>query len=278
MQATPTADDVAVAQVNGRPVWGSCVAAQVVREHVTRTQALEECVDFELLAQQADARGLARDPEVIERTHTALVGQLVATAYERGFTKPDEFGAAWDEFVKTTRILHKLRHPEYRASTHVLVPVAKNAPPEVDAAAHALADQIAATVANERGLLGPHLIELAEHVTRLEPCRPGIQVPCQETLQLYPRWRLEAPYADALWAIPEIGRTAGPVRTSFGWDVLVWTDVQLAANPSADEITAGILAEIKPWYFARWVEQLGHDLGLHIARDPGADQLLEASP
>jgi hypothetical protein len=278
MQATPAADDIQVALVNGKPIWGSCVAAQAAREDATRDQALRQCIDFELLAQQAEARGLARDAEVIDRTRTALVSELVASAYERGFTKPGDFGAAWDDFVKKRKILHRLKHPEYRASTHVLVPVARNAPPEADAAAHALADQIAAAAADERGMLAPHFLALAEHATALQPCKVGIQVPCYEQLQLFLRGALEAPYADALWAIPEIGRTAGPVRTSFGWDVMLWTDVQPAANPSAEELTAGILAEIKPFYFAHWVEQLGHDLGLHTAIDPQVDRLLEASP
>jgi hypothetical protein len=278
MQATPAADDIEVAHVNGRPVWASCITAQTAREHATRQQALHECIDFELLAQHAEARGFAGDAEVIERTRAALVDQLVTTAYDRGFTKPGDFGSAWDEFVKKRKILRKLKHPDYRASTHVLIPVASHASPEADAAARALADQIGAAAANERGMLGPHLLELAEHFTSLKPCKAGIQTPCYEALQLFVRGALEAPYADALWAIPEIGRTAGPVRTSFGWDVLVWTDVQPAANPGDDEVTASILAEIKPWYFAHWVEQLEHRLGLHAAIDPQAEHRLEASP
>jgi len=42
------AGDVIVAQVNGRPVWGSCVTAQ--SRGKSKQAALDECVAFELLA------------------------------------------------------------------------------------------------------------------------------------------------------------------------------------------------------------------------------------
>jgi len=50
--------DAVVATVGGRPVWASCVAAQAARGTRTRRAALGECVDFELLAQAAEARGV----------------------------------------------------------------------------------------------------------------------------------------------------------------------------------------------------------------------------
>ena len=79
------ASDLVVAQVNGRPVWGSCVTDQARRGR-SRDVALRECVDFELMAQAAEQRGLGTDPGVIDATRTALVSELVAHAYEDGFT------------------------------------------------------------------------------------------------------------------------------------------------------------------------------------------------
>ena len=64
--ATPplTTDDAPVARVNGRTVWASCVAAQAGAitagsEAERRAAALDQCIAFELLAQAAEARGLA---------------------------------------------------------------------------------------------------------------------------------------------------------------------------------------------------------------------------
>ncbi|HWU88103.1 MAG TPA: hypothetical protein VN253_12540, partial [Kofleriaceae bacterium] len=68
-------EDAAVASVNGRPVWGSCVAHQAARGAASREAALAECIDFELLAQAAEARGLAADPEVGEAARRAMVGR-----------------------------------------------------------------------------------------------------------------------------------------------------------------------------------------------------------
>src|SRR5262245_24622681 len=72
---TPAADDVQVATVNGKPVWGSCVTAQGAHA-ASKQDALKQCIDFELMAQAADARGLATDPDVALATRTALVSQL----------------------------------------------------------------------------------------------------------------------------------------------------------------------------------------------------------
>jgi len=275
MQATPSGDDVIVAQVNGRPVYGSCVATQAERERLPRDVALRECVDFELMAQAAEQRGLARDPEVVHTTRAALVDQLVASAYERGFTKPDDFGAAWDDFVRKKKAIAHLKHPEYRASVYVRVPIEQK-PPADDPAAHALADQIATAVANERGMLAPHLVEIAERFTKLEPCKEHHVAPCWGDVPLYLRDGLEDRYADALWGIPEIGGASRAVRTSFGWDVIVWTDVRPAADPTADEITAALLPQIKPWYFPTWVGRIERSLGLHVEVDPQAAHLLES--
>jgi hypothetical protein len=273
MQATPAAGDIEIARVNGQPVWGSCVAAQAAGGRVTRDQAVRDCIDFELMAQAAEHRGLARDPEVIEQTRTALVDRVVAVSYELGYRKPEDFGDAWDEFVKKRKMVGRLKHPEYRASVHVLVPVPAGGD---DTAAHALAAHIAAATADERGMLEPHFLASVRTVTPIVPCATGITVPCWERLAPFLPFALEAPFSDALWKIPEIGRTAGPVRSSFGWHVILWTDSVPATDPTPDQITASILAEIKPWYFARWVLAIGKQLGVQAEIAPDVDAQLEA--
>ena len=55
LTATAAHDDVQVATVNGRPVRGSCVTEQAARG-ATRDDALKQCIDFELMAQVAEAR------------------------------------------------------------------------------------------------------------------------------------------------------------------------------------------------------------------------------
>src|SRR5262245_41561856 len=86
------ADDVEVARVGGRPVWASCVVEQAQRQHVTREAALDQCIAFELMAQEAEKRGLAAAPEVTDATKTALVSRLVAVAFEGTYRTPADLG------------------------------------------------------------------------------------------------------------------------------------------------------------------------------------------
>jgi hypothetical protein len=277
MQPAPAADDVLVASVNGRPVYGSCVAIQASRHHVARDVALRECVDFELMAQTAEQRGLAHDPEVVQATRGALVDQLVATDYERAYARAEDFGGAWDDFIKKKQIMNRLKHAEFRSSVFVRVPVAVK-PPSDDPAAHQLADRIAAALADERGLMTPHVLAIARQFAAFDnECTKTTTTACWSDVQLYSRHGLEDAYADALWAIPEIGRASPAVRTSYGWDVIVWTDVLPATDPSPDDVAAAILPQIRPWYFPSWVNKLQHALGLHVEVDPDVEKLLEAA-
>ena len=270
MQPVPAPDDPIVAKVNGAPIYGSCVAAQAARG-ADKQHALNECIDFELLAQTAAQRALATDPEVVEQTRRAMVSALLARDYEEAHTKPEDFGAAWSQFINKTHIVYHYRHAEYRAGTYIRVPGFAN---------KALSEQIAALLAPERGLFGIDARELVEanlHV-KLVPCDAKTTVPCWQDIPLILRDGLEESFGTALWAIPEIGRASPPVRTSFGWDVIVWTDVEPAASPPDDEIKQHIVAELQKVYFTTWIDKVTRDSGLHVEHAPDEDKLLEALP
>jgi hypothetical protein len=259
-------DDVVVASVNGKPVWGSCVTVQAARG-ATKQAALDQCVDFELLAQRAAAN--AGDPEVRLATRTAMVSALVAHDYETGFTEPAQFGAFWAGAYKKGEF--RYRHENYRASTYVRIPVAKGAPPEVDAAAKAKAEQIARAVATETGLLGPSLLALAEAAA------PGTKLDHQD-VPAFRAGALDDQYAKALFAMKDIGRATGPVRTEWGWDVIVWTGDVPAADPPEAEVVAGLLPAIKLAYFGHWVDGIARSLGITVTYDKDNVAKLEDLP
>lgn len=260
-----SADDVIVATVNGRPVWGSCVAIQAKRG-ATKQDALQQCVDFELLAQTADQRGYGLDAEVARATHGAMVSELVTT-YEDGYQDPAQFGAFWQKAYKQG-IWH-LRHENYRASSYVRVEVPATATPAEVAAKKLVADRIAAALAHETGLLGPSLLALAQAAVPGEPLK-------HEDVTAYRAGGLEGNYAKALFALPEIGRASPVVRTKWGWDVIVWTDDVPAADPSEAEVIAKLLPDVKIAYFARWVDAIGKSLGVHVTLDEANIAKLEA--
>lgn len=266
--APASADDVVVATVEGRPVYGSCVAAQAARFQLSAVAARAQCIDFELLAQAAERRGLATAREVVDATHAVLAGK-VARGYEQTLVSPSDFGAAWDKVTKAA--IYKHKHLEYRASAFVAVMLPrKPAPtPTAEASARALAEQIAAAVAGETGLLPPHLRALAERAAPGHPIVAATESLPPGTLayQVVPPLRQHAThfdwdYLDALFAIPELGRASPAVRTETGWNVIAWTGVVPAAEPSPDELVRALLPDVQQKYFPIWVGQLAKQLGI----------------
>lgn len=280
--ATPprSADDVAVASVNGRTVWGSCVAGQA-RALVAagappggdadrvRRSALDQCIAFELLAQAAEARGTAAAPEVGAALRTAAVNRLVSLEFDQRYQTPDDMKSTVDAVMKRNE--WRMHVPELRTSTFARFVVDKEAPAEVDARAHQLADQLAAELAGQTGLYGIHLTEAAARIAE----GSGIELDTADVKPSRPV-DLVKPYADALFAIPEVGRASFPaVRTQWGWDVMVWTGGMVAEQRSRDEVVAELFPELRRRQFQVWVTQLGKQLGLQIEVDQGVLERFE---
>jgi hypothetical protein len=279
--ATPrlTADDVEVARVNGRPVWASCVAAQARATAAAsstasgttdqqRAGALDQCIAFELLAQAAEARGLADTREVAEATRAAAVNRLVATEFEQRYRTPDDLKKPIDLLI--ARNERRMHIAPQRSSAYARFIAPKDAPPELDARAHALADRLAAELAGETGLYGTHLADAAARVAAGSDLK-------LETSDVKPTRRddLVEPYAQALYAIPEVGRIAPAVRTPWGWDVVLWTGGIEARELSRAELVAELFPEMRRRQFQLWVTQLGKQLGVHIEVDQAAVEKLD---
>ncbi len=255
-------EDVVVAQINGRPVWGSCVAAQARgRDDAARRAALDECVAFELLAQAAEAQGFASDPDVGEATRAALVDQLVETAFENRYRTPADLADVIGKILD--RNTDRLSTPEGRASAYARVPIAPDAPEDRDAAARALAGRIAAALADETGLFPIHLDETARRLA----AGSGLTVEFATT-EVLPRANLVNSYADALFTIREVGRIARePVRTQWGWDVILLTRLIPARERTREELAAEAFPDVRRSYFQVWVNGIVRSLGVEIVID-----------
>ncbi len=244
-----------VAKVNGRPVYGSCVQAQSARG-ATKQQALEQCVDFELLAQHAVA--FATDADVVHETRTALVSTVIARDYEDKYNQPTDFGAFWDRALDRNR--HRIAHGEARASAYVRFPLAKTASPAEETAARNLATEVAAAVAGERGLMAPHLNEIAERV---------VAGRAKFEFSLVPPYLNEGglveEYAKPLFGISDVGRTwPSAVRSGWGWDVILLTELFPAEKLSPTEIVEKVLPDVKRSYFPLWAAQVAQRLGVAV--------------
>jgi hypothetical protein len=89
---------------------------------------------------------------------------------------------------------------------------------------------------------------------------------------------LDEAYAKALFAVKDIGRASGAVRTQWGWDVIAWTDDVPAADPPEADVDAALLPGIKVAYFGHWVDDLAKSLGVHVTLDNDNIAKLEDLP
>lgn len=262
------ADDLEVAKVNGRPVWGSCVIHQIAHGANTREVALDECIQFELLAQAAEQRGLAADPIVVEAMLQALVSREVAIGFEERIQKPADLGAPMTQWLTTNA--WRMHRPDLRASTYARVDVPKGASPEVEANAKAAAAKLATELGDKIGLFPQDLKDAATRVgTATGTTFTSVDV------KLTPRENLDEDYATALYTLPDVGRISSPVRTHWGWDVVLWSGGLPPKEFTRDEIAAEAFPELRRQAFQVWVNELVKRLDVKIVIDTALVARLE---
>ena len=254
------ADDVVVAEVGGRPVWGSCVATQARRHRLDRAAALAQCVDFELLAQAAEARGLAGDPEVAEATRAALVNRVVELGFEARHRTPADLPDAIEAVYQQRKAYTAI--PELRASAYARFEVPAGAAPEVERDARARAERLAAELAGEPGLSYPHLSAAAERVAAEGGPKLAHAAHPPSAIE-----GLDRAYARALFGITDVGRVSPAVRTPWGWDVVLWTGGAPARTLTRDDVAAAVFPALRRQAFSAWVNQLVQAMRLDIRLD-----------
>lgn len=254
-------------------VWASCVAAQAPTiaagsDGERRTAARDQCIAFELLAQLAEACGLAAAPEVGQAVRSAEVNRLVETDFEQRYRTPADLAPQIDALVKANEA--RMHIPQLRASAYARFVVPPHAPAETEARAHALADRLATELAGQTGLYGVHLVEAARRIDD----GSGIELATEDVKPSY-QDRLVDAYGAALYAIPAVGRTSPALRTPWGWDVVLWTGGIEARDRSRDEVVAEIFPELRRRQFVSWVNQITRRLGVHVEVDQAAVKALD---
>lgn len=282
--------DPVVATVDGRPVYGSCVAAQA-RPGVDARAALDECVAFELLAGEAAARGLAANADVQRELRRALADGLVAREFEAKLRGPADLPRdLLDQALTDKREV--LVHGEWREAVFVRANVVATQPDMTDADARALIDAVRAALPVTRGLTEAELFATATTVgearvganrvadagqtralpIKLELERRRYRTPNDE--------RTELPFRQALFALAEIGDVSEPVRTSLGWNLVLYSDRLPAKAPTRAEQEQAVFADLRPVYFERWlVEQVarGHQVTVDLGPLEADDQRVASS-
>jgi hypothetical protein len=262
IEARPASpDDVIVAKVDGRPVYGSCVAAQVAALHEDRRRALDDCVDFELLAGVAAARGVAADAEVVDGYRTGLVNRFVDVEFRQRYRQADDLppkllAAAFDKFK------WRMHRPAYRYAVYVRAPLDAKATPAEEQAAHALVQEIYAAVGDRNDLFPSDLFDAALRIAngrKLEamhsPFGTAIDGPAAEQ------------FAHPLFALPAIGTVTPPSRTPWGWDLILWVDALTPLESTREEVLAWLFPQLRQGLFDDWVGELVKERGVDVRVD-----------
>jgi len=267
-------DDVVVARVAGRPVWGSCVAAQAAGRHVDVRTALADCVDLELAAQEAARRGLDRDPEVLERAQQALVARLIDRDYRARYQQPTDLPAAFSQPI-LERNKWRQHHDEYRSSYYARIEAPDKTVPRgspADVAAEQAARAAYATLAGRKDLFPPDVLGALRAAAG--PTMKVIGDPFKGTtgdnVQPY--------YRDALFGLTSVGEVSAPVRGPYGWDLVLWTDVLPAMTTTPEAVAAEMFKPMRQRYFLDWAAEAGRGHRVELVADRATTERLLGGP
>ncbi len=264
------ASDTIVAQVNGHPVWAACVQAQAQAMHLTAPLALQQCIDFELLAQTATARGLNNDPALAIVQRQQMVSSFVAREFEAKYRTPDDLPA--DVMAKMlAKNKFRLHRVDYRASMFVRFGVPeKDAGSPADLAAKANADAVYAVLKDQHGLFASHVMAAATQVAGTAKFETG-------NADLADPDRLVKPYSDALFALPAIGDVTPPTRTPWGWDIILFTSQLPPRDITEAQLRAEMFPGLRQSYFTFWVTTIANGLRTKPVISADVNALLDPS-
>ena len=236
LRAAPAGRTV-VARVNGEPIYDDCVARQAAEGGRPLTAALDDCIRFELLAQEALRRGYLGDPEVAEVRRREMVrglidGELAPTLDEPSDVPAAELAALWERMLRKS-----YNRPELRRATYCRVGVKKKTPRggARDLKGKAYAEQI------HRAMDGmdftPELLALTCNLasggrkvkTSIQSTAPFDQTGRAETA------RYAQEFAQAAFSVDRVGQVSRPTRTEWGWDIVLVTEILPPVNKTLAE-------------------------------------------
>lgn len=256
--AVPGPDDVQVATVNGRPVFGSCVADQIKRTPtLTKQIALQQCVDLELLAQTAETRQLATTSEVIDATRTALVRRLL-DAFEARYPDPESMRTEIDAMYKQ---VGSTSIPERRLAHHALAKADKKASEAEHAAARQAAERLYQRLKDEVGLFPPNLYE----AVAAEKAATGAKFVIEELSSTRddPRWAAE--FRGAMFGIPEVGRVSPVFKTDYGYHVVLLVELTPETPVTRQQVFDGLRRQL----FVKFIDELLSKSNVQVADQLG---------
>jgi PPIC-type PPIASE domain len=218
---------VVVARVDGEPVYDDCVARQATATGGDLRAALDDCIRFELLAQEALRRGYLADPEVAEVRRREMVRELIGAEFASTIDQPSDLPRAEVERLWETRLRASYNRPARRRATYCRVGVKKKTPRggERDLKARAYAEQIHRAMQGLR--FSPELMAFACHLASggRKVKTTTTQTVAFDATGSAPTAHYAKAFADAAFAVDEAGHVSPPTRTELGWDIVLVTEI-----------------------------------------------------
>jgi hypothetical protein len=264
--ARMAADDVIVASVDGRPIFGSCVAAQAAGRHESRAAALADCIDFELLAGAAQARGLDRDDAVVAAARDASATRFLDVEWRERYRQFTDLPSDFRQPIFDDNRVRMVR-PESRASFYGRIMVD---PADVGSARDHLAEtamraayeQLATRSDLFRGDLDRTVHAAAAATDPTLAVEIGIGNPTEADFGLREYFR------HALFSISAIGQVSTPVRSPWGWDMILYSDVRRPPPLTEAQLGDKLFPAARLTYFTIWIRALSAKHQIAIADDP----------
>lgn len=258
-------DDLVVARVDGRPVYASCVAAQARGRHVDRATALADCVDLELLAGAAMARGLDRDPAVAAAGREAAATRLIDREFSGRYRTWNDLPAGYrDPLLAKNR--DRMVRPESRASWLGRVKVSKA---EAGTARDQLAERAIRAAwdqPHDRAHLFSTDLDRAVHAAAAA-VDPTLQVEVAAAPPTARDFGAQKDYREALFTIGAIGMISAPTRTPWGWDLILFTDFRAPPPMTEADLVAKLFPAARRALWTRWSTELAVAHAAKVADD-----------
>ncbi len=255
-----TAGDPVVATVNGEKVMLSDLHAlhadlpeqvrNVPFERIYRP-LLDQVIQTKLLAAKARAEGLDETPKIARRLRTLTERMLhhsYLDAYVGKSVTEERLAEAYKAFVASHRGEEEIK------ARHILVKTRKEAMAAIEALEKGGSF---ATLASERSI---------------GPSKAG-----GGDLGWFARGQMVKPFADAAFALEKGAFTDTPVKTQFGWHVILVEDRRRAAPPPFEEKRAELKRELGGKLMAAEVERLSKAAEI-VRFGPDGKPLDDAAP
>lgn len=210
-----------VARVGGRPIGAAEVESLMQAEEIGADAALQQLIDQELLAQEAERLGFT-----VQGEGERLLERIMVRAMLHEMEQENTPESISDEELKEdyARYEDKFQIPERRRSWHILV---KDSGEE--------ARSLAASILRElRKAEDPR--EVFERYANRRPEESSLEVLAEDLPAVSDAAGLEKPYIDAIFGVKSEGPLKEVVETSYGWHAIVVAEIVPADRRSLAEV------------------------------------------